>query len=243
MTTEVLPGTWDSYFPDLTRPSHAGLRLALGRKAAPPVISPDVRPETVAIEAVIAFANSDATPAPDGYRDAAEDEWDGNPPCPPSSAPANIKAQRQRARDMLSDAANGLPALAKRLASYASDGQASDVRLFPFLKFEGAARAEPRLLWVLGGPATADGWTRFAALAIAEQANRERRQTNVGRCKASDCGRFFLVTANGKGKPRRDYCCTEHRLKTHAAGATRRSQVMRERDKASVRAATARRHK
>ena len=213
-----------------------GLRHALGVKT--PL---DFQPEDV-VKVVIDFANGDVTPGPATYLTADEDEWDGNGPAPKTEARARIDAQRQHARDMLSDAALGLDALAARLAGYADKRERSDVRLQPMLSFADKKRTRPVMSWAVSGPLTAAGWIQFAALVVANRADPTRELTDVGHCKY--CGRFFLVIKSGRGKPARDYCPgTDHRLLAHAAGATERSRTKRTRDRAAARTRTARRHK
>ena len=54
---------------------------------------------------------------------------------------------------------------------------------------------------------------------------------NVGRCKYSECGRYFLVIKEkGQiGRPRRDYCSTEHFSMARASTAAVRIKAYRQR--------------
>ena len=68
---------------------------------------------------------------------------------------------------------------------------------------------------------------------------------NVGRCKYSECGRYFLVIKDQSriGRPRRDYCSADHFLKARASTAAARIKAYRQKKREQSKRSTRRKPK
>jgi hypothetical protein len=204
-----------------TRPPEPTLLAAFG------VYAPErIEPVTL-IDAVIAFANCDVTPA--------------------GAAADRVQDARAFAREMLSAAAQWiehietpgwritLTGIGPLMSWTALHGAAAD-QVHGQLVFKQSWRrdmisrkADPgsQIAWQLKGPNDPKPWIAFAAKALALRSSGHR--TEVGHCQLATCGRFFRVIIKGRGKPARDYCPNTNHRQQAQPKSTPRANRSRER--------------
>jgi len=213
------------------------------------IVPDEITPDAV-VDTVISFANRDVSPDPLGYIHV-EDHDDGSVHYfvedmelgefrlmevdenqATEDGRITIEKERVLAIEMLSDAAAGTFTLSARIAAMGNGigrwnpSGITDVRLRPVFNVGSLKSGSRPLSWKMEGPKTARGWIIFAALLIADSACGDK--TDIGRCKWSECGKFFRVKIEGRGQPTRDYCPkTNHREKTRLGTSTERVRKLR----------------
>lgn len=64
--------------------------------------------------------------------------------------------------------------------------------------------------------------------------NDDKCRTDLARCQWEPCGRFFRVVREGRGQPRKKYCCDEHMFLAHQKDSPRRRREAKEKKAAEA---------